>query len=148
MFLQSVKNSTIYADHPTFLNPYILTGDSLRPDLLLSVSNDFLYIVESTVGFETNLGNIAKRNKGKYKNLEANFKSRYKKVKFISIVICTLSVFDSSSVDFLEMLEDLKFDKTCRHYVFKKVMAIAVRTLYYVFCRRNKDWDNPELMAF
>ena len=41
-FLQSVKNTTIYADLPKFLNPSILTGDSLRPDLLLSVSNDFL----------------------------------------------------------------------------------------------------------
>ena len=100
------------------------------------------------MGFETNLGNNAKRKKEKYKNLEANFKSRYKKVKFIYIVMSTLGVFDSSSVDFLEMLEDLKFDRTCRHYIVKKMMAIAVRTSYYVFCRRNKDWDNPELMTF
>ena len=88
------------------------------------------------------------RKKEKYKNLEANFESRYKKVQFINIVISTLGVFDSSSVDFLEMLEDLKFDKTCRHYVVKKMIAIAVRTSHYVFCRRNKDWDNPELMTF
>ena len=91
------------------------------------------------MGFETNLGNNAKRKKEKYKNLEANFKSKYKKAKFVKIVLSTLGVFDSSSVDFLEMLEDLKFDKTCRHYVVKKMMAIAVRTSYYVFCRRNKD---------
>ena len=77
------------------------------------------------------------------KNLEANFESRYKQVKFVNIVISTLGVFDSSSVDFLEMLEDLKFDRTCRHYVVKKIMAIAVRTSFHVFCRRNKDWDNP-----
>ena len=83
-----------------------------------------------------------------YKNLEANLKYEYEKVKFINIVISMLGVFDSSSVDFLEMLEDLKFDKTCRHYVVKKIMAIAVRTSYYVFCRRNKDLDNAELMTF
>ena len=65
----------------------------------------------------------------------------------INIVKSSLGVFDSSSVDFLEMLQDLKFGKTCRHYVVKKIMAIAVRTLYYVFCRRNKDWENPELMT-
>ena len=99
------------------------------------------------MGLEKNLGNNAKRKKEKYKYLEANLKSKYKKVKFINIVISTLCVFDSSAVDFLEMLEDLKFDKTCRHYVVKKMMAIAVRTSYYVFCRRNKDWDNPELMT-
>ena len=130
---------------PTFLNPSILTGDSLRQDLL---SNDFLYIVELTVGFETNLGNNAKRKKQKCKNLEASFKFKRKQIKYINIVISTFGFFDSFSVDFLEMLEDLKFDQTCRHYVVKKIMAVAVRTSYYVFCRRNKDWDNPELMTF
>ena len=100
------------------------------------------------MGFETNLGNDAKRKKEKYKNLETNLKSKYKKVKFINVVISTFGVFDSSSVDFLEMLEDLKFDKTCRHHVVRKLMAIAVRTWYYVFCRRSKGWDNPELTTF
>ena len=66
----------------------------------------------------------------------------------VIITISTLGVFDSSSVDFLAMLEDLKCDQTWRHYVVKKIMAIAVRTSHYVFCRRNKDWDNPELMTF
>ena len=64
------------------------------------------------MGFERKLGNNAKRKKEKYKNLETNLEYKYKKVKFINIVISTLGVFDSSSVDFLEMLEDLKFDKT------------------------------------
>ena len=86
--------------------------------------------------------------KKKNNNLEKNLNSKHNKVKFRNIVISTLGVFDSSSLDFLEMLEDLKFDKTCRHYVVKKIMAITVRTSYHVFCRRNKDWDNPELIAF
>ena len=60
----------------------------------------------------------------KMQNLETNLKSKYKKVKFINIIRSTLGVFDSSSVDFLEMLEDLDFDKTCRHYVVKKIMVI------------------------
>ena len=100
------------------------------------------------VGFETNLGNNAKPKEEKYKNLETNLKSKYKKVKFINIVISTLGVFDRSFADFLEMLEDVKFDQTCRHHVVKKIMATAVRTSYCVFCRRNKDWVNPELMTF
>ena len=49
--------------------------------------------------------------------------------------------------DYHYKIEDLKFDRTCRHYVVKKIMTIAVRTSYYVFCRRIKDWDNPELMT-
>ena len=75
-------------------------------------------------------------------------KNRYEQAKFIKIVISTLGVFDSSSVVFLDMLEDLKFDQTCRHYAIKKIMAIAIRTSYHVFCRRNKDRDNPKLTKF
>ena len=52
------------------------------------------------------------------------------------------------SVDFLEMLKDLKFDQTCRHYAIKNIMAIAVMNSDYFFCRSNKDWENPELMTF
>jgi hypothetical protein len=38
-----------------YKSPSIITGDTNRPDLLLSTSNGTLYIVELTVGFELNL---------------------------------------------------------------------------------------------
>ena len=63
------------------------------------------------------------------KDLEISFKSKHKQVEFINIVISTLGVFDSSSVDFLEMLEGLEFDQTCRYYAIKKIIVIAVRFL-------------------
>ena len=37
--LQCVRNSSIYVDLPGFLSPCIITGDQLRPDMLLSVGN-------------------------------------------------------------------------------------------------------------
>ena len=55
------------------------------------------------------------------------------------VVVSTLGVFESFSVDFLEMLKDLKFNQTCRQYAIKKIMATAIRTSYYVLCRRNGD---------
>ena len=109
---------------------------------------DFLYIIELTVSFETKLGNTARRKMEKYKDLEISFKPKYKQVRFVNIVISTLSVFDDSSVDFLDMLKDMESDQTCRHCLVKKIMAIAVRTAYYVFCGRNKNWDDPKLIKF
>ena len=40
--LACVKNSKIYVDLPGFFSPSVLTGDSLRPDLLLKVENKCL----------------------------------------------------------------------------------------------------------
>jgi hypothetical protein len=59
--MQTVNGSALYADVPGFKSPSIITGDTYRPDLLLSLSNGSLYVVELTVGYETNLENNVKR---------------------------------------------------------------------------------------
>ena len=60
--LQSVNSSKLYVDLPGNLSPCIITGDSLRPDMLLFKSEKRLNNIELTVGFETNLKNNARRN--------------------------------------------------------------------------------------
>ena len=30
----------------------------------------------------------------------------------------------------------------------ERITEIAIRSTYHIFCRRNKDWNNPELMKF
>ena len=55
--LQSTNVAQLYADLPGFKCPSIITGDTFRPDLLLLTPNKSLYVVELTVGFETNLHN-------------------------------------------------------------------------------------------
>ncbi|CAB4038604.1 Hypothetical predicted protein [Paramuricea clavata] len=67
--LQTVDGSTLYADLNGFKSPSILTGDTYRPDLLLSCSNGSLYVVELTTCYETNLKNNVKRKKDKYREL-------------------------------------------------------------------------------
>ena len=53
--LTCVKGSKLYVDLPGFVTPSVITGDELRPDLLLTIESELLYILELTVGFETNL---------------------------------------------------------------------------------------------
>ena len=53
--LQSIVGSTLYVDLSDFLSPCIVTGDAFRPDLLLVTADKRLFMLELTVGFETNL---------------------------------------------------------------------------------------------
>ena len=63
----------IFADRPGFNNPSIITGERYRPDLLLENTNkSVLYIIELTIGFESNLESNAHRKKTKYKHLSAD----------------------------------------------------------------------------
>jgi hypothetical protein len=56
-------------DLPGYKSPSIITGDTYRPDLLLLTSTGTLYIVELTVGCESNLQKNVERKKSKYKEL-------------------------------------------------------------------------------
>ncbi|CAB4008393.1 Hypothetical predicted protein [Paramuricea clavata] len=105
--LTAVKNSTLYADIPGFMNPSVITGDRLRPDFLLVTENRCLYILELTVGYESNLLVNANRKRQKYRDLineqEADydkFKTSFRwavidgvvKKKYIKIVLLTQSI--------------------------------------------------------
>ena len=57
-----MRNSSLNVDLTGFLSPCIITGDQLRPDMLLSIGKTTLYVIELTVEFETNLNSNAERN--------------------------------------------------------------------------------------
>ena len=145
--LTAVQNSRLYVDIPGFVNPSVLTGDNSRPDLLLAIENECLYILELTVGFESNLQVNANRKRQKYLDLIEEQKTNYGKVKFINLSLSTLGVFSRSAENFDEMLRSLKLDDQYSKYIKKKIVNMCIRTSYYIFCRRNKEWDNPKLMT-
>ena len=146
--LQPINSSTLYADIDGFNNPSVITGDAHRPDLVLLTSSGCLYVLELTVGFESNLKNNIERKKEKYKNTVKSLSSEFKDVKFVNLSISCLGVFAKECSAFIEMIQDLGFDKRHQKYIISKIVNIAVRSTYYIFCCRNKAWDNPELMKF
>ncbi len=138
----------MYVDLPGFISPSVITGDELRPDLLLTIENKILYILELTVGFETNLKTNSDRKHEKYLTLITDQENVYDEVKFVNVSISSLGVFGESTNTLFDMLHDLKYDEQRIKYVKKKIIATCIRTSYYIFCRRNKDWNNPELLHF
>ena len=146
--LLDVERSKLYVDLPGFISPSVVTGDQFRPDLLLSIENRILYILELTVGFETNLQVNSDRKHQKYLTLITDQENVYDSVKFVNVSVSSLGVFGESTNSLFDMLHDLKFDEQRVKYVKKKIIATCIRTSYYIFCRRNKEWNNPELLKF
>ena len=70
--LQPVINvhSSLYADVNGFLNPSIITGENYRPYLIFLIQSKCLYVLELTVGFDSNLNNNAVRKKRKISELD------------------------------------------------------------------------------
>ncbi|CAB3992804.1 Hypothetical predicted protein, partial [Paramuricea clavata] len=132
--LQTVNGFALYADVPGFKSPSIITGDTYRPDLLLSLSNDSLYVVELTVGYETNLENNVNRKKAKYKELVKQLDENFNEVNFINLSMSSLGIFAQECSTFLEMLGNVGLDKNYQTYCVRKMMTIAIRSsLHAIF---------------
>ena len=146
--LQSkINKSQLYVDLEGYSNPSIITGDAHRPDLLIKMK-DQLYILELTVGSESNLRKNIDRKYTKYKNMIQSLIRNYKSVKFINLSISAVGVFDSECSSFLDMIDSLGYEKNHKMYMIRKIINIAIRSTYFIFCKRNQDWENPELMNF
>ena len=133
--LQLVHFNNLYVDLPRFHNPSIITGDEYRPDLLLKTKDDCPYILELTVRYETNLRNNIKRKQEKYRDVIIEQEKHFKTVKFINLSISALGVLAKESSAFIKMLNGLNISEN-----------ISFRSSYYIFCGRNKEWTNPDLM--
>ena len=64
----SLKQSTVYADLPSFLSPCLIKWKSFPLDLLPTDAK-ILYTLELTVGIETNIQNNSDRKAAKYSSL-------------------------------------------------------------------------------
>ena len=143
--LKVVEGSSMYADIPGFPSPSIITGHDLRPDLLLHTKDNCLYILELTIGFETNLNNNAERKHLKYSQLVSDLRSQYKSVTFVNLTMSSLGIYANSCLSFLEMCDSLSIDNHHKRFLISKLSTISIRTTYYIFCFRNKPWNNPDL---
>ena len=72
----------------------------------------------------------------------------YRCVKFVNLSMSSLGVFSDECSTFLDMMNDIGIDKKQQLYIIKKMINIAIRATYYIFCCRNRNWDSPDLMQF
>ena len=135
-------------DLPGYLSSCIITGDSLRHDMLFSTAGK-LYIIEVTVGFETNLANNAHRKELKYRSLVTDLGNDYHSIEFINIRLSCLGISgqSSESESFLKMCTKLNSDNRHLQFTLSKLSTIAIRMTYYIFCMRSKPWCNPEFLV-
>ena len=95
--LKPLKCSKLYADLPGYISPSVVTGDTLRPDLVLAIENKCIYILELTVGFESNLLANTRRKREKYQGQVNEQLKNYKKAQFVNVSISSLGVLSETS---------------------------------------------------
>ena len=69
-------------------------------------------------------------------------------MRFANLSMSSLGVFFDECSTFFDMMNDIRIAKKQQRYIIKKMINIAVRATYYIFCCRNRNWDSPDLMQF
>ena len=57
-----------------------------------------------------------------------------------------LGFMSKSPSSFLNMTKELDFGENARDFIVRRLMNIAIRSTYFVFSFRKKDWLDPELL--
>ena len=119
-----IKLLYIYADLIGFDSPSIVTDTENRPDCKLKLTGEHdsgeLYIIELTVGFETNLQKNSLRKEVTYSMLLSHLRQKFDKVFFVNLSLSALGFYDSSCSSFTDMLKHLKFIEEKRTFMFKE----------------------------
>ena len=90
----------------------------------------------------------AVHKKEKYLNLINKMSRNYRCVRFVNLFMSSLGVFSVECFSFFGMMNDIGIDKKQQRYIIKKMINIAIRATYYIFCCRNRNRDSPDLMQF
>ena len=121
--------------------------ESSRPDACIVTANgDVLPLDhELTVCHELNFEKARDHKEKRYRDLRKDLKINCTKFEISFIEISALGFVPTSIKE---------FKKTCKRFgiAFDKLSAkcseTAIRTTYYIFNRRSKDWTNPLLMEY
>ena len=118
-----------------FSSPYIISGDDQRFSMTVRINNNF-WILELSVGFETNLiNNINAKN------------VRYTDINFLTGRLKT-SYINKSEYSHLQLFSDLKVDKSHSNYVLPKYLNVCIHTMYCLFSFIDKIWLEPPLISW
>ena len=119
----------LYCDIPSFLSPEIVTGTAARPDLLVVDRMSNLFIIELTVGHESNTVANATRYAKKYEHLinDSDLKRSHRKICFVNLVMTAIGIYLKHSEEFFKMLKDLDVDNTAATQISTKLAEICIR---------------------
>ena len=129
------------------MNLSVITGAKNHPDMIVTQNESAIFVLELTVGLETNIDLNTKQNVNKYKEMLKSLENKFEKVNFINLSMGVLGIVGIHS-NVTNMLKALGFQQQEIAQLIKKIMSCCIRGTYYVFCMRNKAWSQPSLLSW
>ena len=134
----------MFVDLPGYENPSIVFYDAVRPNLILKW-NHHIIVIELTYCFVTSLVHSRNFKNQKYKNIKIYGKVTVNKTETFFLEMPSLG-FIAKTFKHLEKFL-LKSNINCNR-LKQKMSETTVKGSYYIYTRRNKEWNNSQLVKF
>ena len=147
-FMAKIPGVIVYCDvnNAEFQTTSVITGDDKRPDIVI-IKEKVCMVLELTVGFETNMLKNSKRKSNKYKDLISRLNDTYN-VKYADLSMGAIGVIGKGSKDLQNIFIDMGLPKPESAYLIRRIINVCIRSTYFIFCQRNKQWEEPSLLAW
>ena len=90
----------------------------------------------------------SKRKRDKYKTLMSNLLPKNNDVRYVNVSMRACGVIEKDGRNFFEILRYIRVPENEILFLTKRITNICIRSSYYIFCRRNREWPSPELLNF
>ena len=142
--ISSLPATDIFCDIEGFSNPSAITGFTERPDIVVR-QREKLFVLELTVGFETNLVKNFERKKKRYEALIKRLSDSFDSVNYVNLSMSAIGIISKNS-ELVASLSKLGLSREVTNLLIKRIMNVSIRSSYFIFCCRNKAWSDPTLM--
>ena len=69
-------------------------------------------------------------------------------IVFINLVISSVGTIAKGSKSFIDMLEKIGLNDNEINAAVRKLINITIHSTYFIFCKRDCEWPNPDLLIF
>ena len=148
--LIGLKDVQIYADLPGYNCPTTVTRSLKRPDLILVHRKGNVIVVELTCGFITKVKENSERKQTSYNETLQDLNARYKNATFVNLSMSALGLIgkNDSEQNLFNALTSIGVPRENATNVIKTAINVCIRSTYYLFCKKDKDWLDPDLLVF
>ena len=114
-----------------------------RPDIAIE-TRDTLTVIELTCPYETNTTKSREYKETRYKEIKSELLAP-SNFQFIFLEVTSLGFVTKYIKTFRNFLKSVNINE---RYLIEKIQEVAIRCSYLIYCRSNRNWNEPNLLSY
>ena len=115
-----------------------------RPDIAIE-TRDILTVIELTCPHETSTTKSRDYDETRYKEIKSELLTPLSNFQLIFLEVTSLGFVTRNIKTFRNFPKSININEK---YVIEKLQEVAIRCSYFIYCHRNKNWNEPNLISY